>query len=137
MKEGAYCPATNARCDRPCALNECQRVKLDEGTTRFGLGLLQDVPRPPPPDQKPVISPAQVRAARAYLDFTIDELAACSKVSATTLGLFERGNTQPHEKTLRQLVGALFDLGLEVFGTENTHSGIRDFWPKERRELTK
>lgn len=133
MKEGAYCPATNARCDRPCALNECQRVKLDDGSFRVNGGLMQDVPRPPPPDLKPVISPAQIRCARAYLDLTVAELAEAADMSKTALGMFERGHTIPHEKTLRKLVGALWDQGLEIFGTADTYSGIRDFWSKEQR----
>lgn len=133
MKEGAYCPATNARCDRPCALNECQRVKLDEGSSRCMGGLLEDVPRPPPPDAKPVISPGQARAARAYLGLTLDELSAASGMSAGALGAFERGSTTPQEKTLRRLLGALWDYGIEVFGTADTLRGIRDYWSKQER----
>lgn len=128
-----YCPATRARCDRPCSPDECQRAKLDEGSYRVSGGVMENMPRPPAPGDKPVISSAQLRAARAYLDLTLEEICANCEVTPNTLSRFERSLSVPHEKTLRRIVGALWDMGIEVFGTERTHQGIRDVWPAEKR----
>jgi len=125
-KVGIYCPATRGNCDRPCVGAECQRVKL------FGQPGAEDLPRPPAPDQKPVICAAQLRAARAYLGMTLKEFAQKTGVNQSTLGYIELEKvTSPQERTLRKIVGALYDMGIEVFGAKGrgTTRGIRDFLP--------
>lgn len=121
-RTGMFCPATKARCDRPCVVNECQRVKLF-GTAPLPL-------RPPDPDSRPLLLPAQIRAARAYLDMTMAELGTLAGISPQTICRLERDLAfQPQEATLRKLIGAFYDRGLEVFGTSEEPRGIRDFLP--------
>ena len=50
-----------------------------------------------------MITPAQCRAARGLLDWTQEELATTSKVSAVTIRNFENGKTSPQESTLTLL----------------------------------
>lgn len=87
-------------------------------------------PTPPDPDTPPIVNAAQLRAARAYLGLTLIELAKVAKVSHQTICRLERDKSyRPQEATLRKLVGAFYDRGLEVFGTSTTSRGIRDFLP--------
>lgn len=124
MKSGIYCPATQTKCDRPCVGDECQRVK------RFTI--TERAPRPPDPDTKPILSPGQLRAARAYLDLTLAELAVKLDVAPQTLCYIERGVRNSHDDTLRRIINGLYDLGIEVFGTPTEARGIRDFIPEAK-----
>lgn len=128
MKSGSgmFCPATRARCDRPCIGSECQRAKSWGAYDPNAPAL---APRPPDPDGIPIISPAQCRAARAYLDLTLVQLGELSKIGPKTLGSFERNRNRPLEATLRKLIGALYEQGVEIVGTPATPRGIRDFKP--------
>lgn len=122
---GIYCPATRMTCDRPCLGAECQRVKLFGGRT--------DGARPPPPDLRARmhITAAQLRAARAYLDLTMSELAIAAGVSHQTVCRLERGfSIRTQDRTLRKIVGVFYDRGIDLFGTKDTHRGIRDFLPQ-------
>lgn len=58
------------------------------------------------------ITRAQVRAARALLDWTRHDLAAAARVSVRMIGGFETGETVPHAVTLRALVSALEAAGI-------------------------
>lgn len=60
-----------------------------------------------------MITGSQLRAARALLDWTQDDLAAKSGVAAQTIRLFEAGNRQPYRQTLDQLQATLEDAGIE------------------------
>lgn len=126
MKSGIYCPATRTHCDRPCIGSECQRVKA-WGVFDPSAPII--APRPPDPDSIPIISPAQCRAARAYLDLTLRQLAKLAGMGAKTISRFETGIKRPADATLRKLIGALYDQGIEVVGSPATPRGIRDFKP--------
>jgi predicted transcriptional regulator len=60
----------------------------------------------------PVISPAQVRAARAWLDWSQDDLSAKSGVSQRTIARYELGRTVPYETTLANLRKAFEAAGI-------------------------
>ena len=62
----------------------------------------------------PSISPAQSRAARAWLNISQQELAAISLVNKRTIADFERGASTPYERTLRDLQRALEEKGIVV-----------------------
>lgn len=49
---------------------------------------------------RPTVSPAQVRAARAWLDWSQDELSARSGISKRTIARYESGKTLAHPETL-------------------------------------
>jgi DNA-binding XRE family transcriptional regulator len=59
------------------------------------------------------ISPAQVRAARALLDWTFDRLAAESGVHKRSLIRLEAGETSPRSRTIDAVVAALQQAGIE------------------------
>jgi transcriptional regulator with XRE-family HTH domain len=61
-----------------------------------------------------VITPQQCRAARAWLDWKLDDLAEKSAVSKGTLNSFERGIRVPHDRTLRDIAAAFLVAGIEL-----------------------
>jgi DNA-binding XRE family transcriptional regulator len=61
---------------------------------------------------KPSISPAQVRAARAWLNWNQDFLAKKAKVSKNTLNRFEQGLSVPYSDTLDCLRNTLEEAGI-------------------------
>lgn len=72
-----------------------------------------------------MINKEQLRAARAWLNMSQQDLAVAAKVGKRTIADFERGVTLPHERTLRDIEQALFALGIE-FQFEGTKGvGIR------------
>jgi transcriptional regulator with XRE-family HTH domain len=60
-----------------------------------------------------MITGSQLRAARALLDWTQDDLAERSGVTAQTIRLFEAGNRRPYRQTVDQLKSALEEAGIE------------------------
>ena len=71
------------------------------------------------------IVPAQIRAARALLDWRQVDLAKASGVSGVAIKNFERGVTQPHTKTLDAITTALEKAGV-IFVEENREGpGVR------------
>lgn len=65
-----------------------------------------------------MITGSQLRAARALLDWTQDDLAAKSGVAAQTIRLFEAGSRQPYRQTLDELQSALEDAGIEFLASD-------------------
>jgi transcriptional regulator with XRE-family HTH domain len=59
------------------------------------------------------ISAAQLRAARAWLEISQDELAAKAGVGRRAIADFERGARMPYDRTLQQLRIALEALGVQ------------------------
>jgi len=53
-----------------------------------------------------VLSPAHIRAARALLQMTQEQLSRLSGVSAKTIRKFELGKVKPSEDTILRLRGA-------------------------------
>ena len=61
-----------------------------------------------------MISPAQIRAARALLSVKQSELAAAAGISLATLNNIERGIADPRSSTLEAIERALREAGVEV-----------------------
>jgi transcriptional regulator with XRE-family HTH domain len=72
-----------------------------------------------------MINKEQLRAARAWLGLSQDDLAKLSKVASKTIKNFERGASVPYERTLRDIQKALEDLGIEFVFEEEEGVGIR------------
>jgi transcriptional regulator with XRE-family HTH domain len=72
-----------------------------------------------------MITPAQCRAARAWLDWKLEDLASSSQVSKGTLNTFERGIRVPHDRTLRDVVEAFQKAGVEFLFDGMKAVGIR------------
>ena len=68
-----------------------------------------------------MIDAAQIRAARALLDWNRDQLAAASGVSVPALAKIEGEKSTPHADTLNKVQGALEQAGV-VFGDS---SGVK------------
>lgn len=60
----------------------------------------------------PDVTNEQCRAARALLDWTLDDLAQRSEVNRTTIYMFEGGRTSPRRATIKALRTALEDGGV-------------------------
>lgn len=60
-----------------------------------------------------MINKEQLRAARAWLNMSQQDLASAAKVGKRTIADFERGATIPHERTLRDIEQTLVELGIE------------------------
>jgi predicted transcriptional regulator len=73
------------------------------------------------------ILPSQVRAARAFLGWSIPELTAASGVSVRTIKYFESEQKEPSIKdvTVAKLTEALLAAGIEFIGTPEDGPGIR------------
>ncbi|MCJ2074431.1 helix-turn-helix domain-containing protein [Methylobacterium sp. E-016] len=56
---------------------------------------------------------SQIRAARALLDMTRDELAAIAGVSPRTIDNLESGHRKPIQATQNAVMGALMGAGVE------------------------
>lgn len=72
-----------------------------------------------------MITPAQIRAARALVSLKQDELAAAASVSLATLNNIERGVSDPRSSTLLAIQRALEASGV-IFIPENGEGpGVR------------
>ena len=75
----------------------------------------------PPP---PTISSAQLRAARAWLNWSQVKLAKEAGVSKGAVNRFEQGTSSPHLETLERLQKALEAAGIEFQFRKMIGSGI-------------
>lgn len=66
---------------------------------------------------------AQLRAARALLGWSQQELADRAGISCRTIAAIESSETKPKPETLRQLADCLQEAGIKF-------SRTRDFWPQ-------
>lgn len=73
------------------------------------------------------ISGRQVAAARSLLGWSLDQLSAASDVSKRAINRWEVGETVPHESTIKRIVDAIEDRGVEF--TNGGAPGVR-FKPK-------
>jgi transcriptional regulator with XRE-family HTH domain len=72
------------------------------------------------------IMPAQIRGARAMLDWTREQLSAASQVPFRTLTRIEAGMVErPHAKTLRAIRDALTAAGIEFIDGDGDGPGVR------------
>ena len=74
-----------------------------------------------------VITGGQIRAARAFLRWTIKDVASASGVSVPTIHRFEQENGVPpsRSQTLMDLKRAFEDAGVEFIGTPDDNPGVR------------
>jgi ribosome-binding protein aMBF1 (putative translation factor) len=83
-----------------------------------------------------MINKEQLRAARAWLDLSQQDLATAAKVGKRTIADFERGATIPHERTMRDIEATLTSLGIEFQFEGSQGVGVR-IHPKGRGTLPK
>jgi transcriptional regulator with XRE-family HTH domain len=74
-----------------------------------------------------LITSSQIRAARALLDWTVQNLADKSSLGFTTVVRMESGNGVPpsQAKTLDSVQRALERAGIEFIGTPDDRPGVR------------
>jgi transcriptional regulator with XRE-family HTH domain len=72
-----------------------------------------------------MVNREQMRAARAWLNLSQQELADATLITKGTIARFELGLSVPHERTLRDLRLALEDRGIEFIFDGNIGVGIR------------
>ena len=72
-----------------------------------------------------MVNPEQIRAARAWLNISQQELADASEVTKGTIARFELGQSAPHDRTLRDLRLALESRGIEFLFEGDVPVGIR------------
>ena len=65
-----------------------------------------------------MISARQCKAARDLLDWKQSDLAKKSKMAVSTIAHFERGSTEPSERTLADLHRAFEDAGIKFIDEE-------------------
>jgi DNA-binding XRE family transcriptional regulator len=75
-------------------------------------------------DAEPSISPAQVRAARAWLRWNQDYLAKKAGVSKETLNRFEQGLSVPYAETANRVRQTLEAAGIRFQFRKMVASGI-------------
>ncbi len=74
----------------------------------------------------PPISPAQMRAARAMLDWSMMDLAAAARVSVSTVKRFERGSDRPvTDETVALMRDAVEAQGIRFLPDEGKGAGVR------------
>lgn len=66
----------------------------------------------------------QIRAARALLGLTQEELASLSDISLPTIKDFERGIRVPRRRTLRDLRQTLEGLGIQFLDADDGGVGV-------------
>ncbi|MER8524542.1 MULTISPECIES: helix-turn-helix transcriptional regulator [unclassified Mesorhizobium] len=71
------------------------------------------------------ILPQQVRAARALIDWTRDDLANASGLTVRTLARIESSQTIPRQTTLEALAKALEAAGIEFISQNGGGRGVR------------
>lgn len=81
-------------------------------------------PPPPPKTRDPLPSVAQVRAARALLDWSQDRLALEAEVGRATVGDFERGARQPIRLSLKAMKAALEAAGIVFLWSADGGEGV-------------
>jgi transcriptional regulator with XRE-family HTH domain len=84
---------------------------------------------------EPPLSPAQVRAARAWLSWSQEELAVRSGVSHTSIARFESERSVPYADTLTSIRSAFEAAG--VYFQFQGSLGIGIFGPTVRRAKPK
>jgi transcriptional regulator with XRE-family HTH domain len=70
------------------------------------------------------VTAQQIRAARAWLDMSQQDLAAETMVARRAIQEFELGNREPQPRTLRDLRIALEKRGIEFLFVEGRAAGI-------------
>jgi DNA-binding XRE family transcriptional regulator len=72
------------------------------------------------------VTPAQIRAARALLSWSQNDLAKASRVSRQTIADFEVGKRESYDRTLADVIKALEDQGVMfIDADEKLGAGVR------------
>lgn len=71
------------------------------------------------------IRPAQLRAARALIDWSQDELAAAAGTTSRSVARIEAGETSPRSSTLSAIRTALEAAGVEFIAENGGGPGVR------------
>ena len=71
------------------------------------------------------VTRAQIRAARALVDWTVRDLSERAKVHRNTISAFESGNTEPNPATLTVLRTVLESAGVEFIEQNGAGPGVR------------
>jgi len=74
-----------------------------------------------PPQEKPILSARQIRAARALLDWSQDDLAEASGLSIATIRKLESGSISPRGKTTASLLLAFGEENVEFLPSTGVH----------------
>ncbi len=74
---------------------------------------------------KIAILPAQVRAARALLGWSQDQLAAASEIPKRTIARLELGEGSAQQRTLAAIRSALEAAGVEFIAENGGGAGVR------------
>jgi predicted transcriptional regulator len=72
-----------------------------------------------------MITPAQLRGARAQLGWSQDDLFRESLVSRPRIGDFELGKRTPQARTVADIVRALESAGIQFFGEGGVELGSK------------
>jgi transcriptional regulator with XRE-family HTH domain len=64
------------------------------------------------------ITPSQCRAARALIEWSLDDAAEAARVGKSTVHNFERGRSVPNTKNMADLIAAFENAGV-IFVDEN------------------
>lgn len=78
-----------------------------------------------------MINSLQLRAARAWLGLSQDQLADLTRVAKRTIARIETEAAIPHERTLRDIQTVLEERGLEFLFERGVGIGIRARQPVE------
>jgi len=73
------------------------------------------------PDRQNYINARQIKAARALLDWSQEDLAKTSSLSIATIRKIESGHISPRGKTMESIENSLSEAGIEFSGT----SGVK------------
>lgn len=80
------------------------------------------------------MTPGQLRAARALLGWSQDQLAKTAAVSKRTIAAYELSQTSPNPSTFGSLVLALEDAGIEFIKENGGGPGVRLKEKENRKE---
>ena len=80
-----------------------------------------------------MITPRQIRAARALLNWSQQELADKAIVSLIALARLERGAVDPRMSTLTAVEKALIRAGVEFISAADKGEGVRLVMPESER----
>jgi transcriptional regulator with XRE-family HTH domain len=75
-------------------------------------------------NEEPLLSPAQVRSARAWLSWSQDVLSAKSGISQKSIARYELGRSVPHARTLIKIRHAFEIAGIEFLCRGPIATGI-------------
>jgi predicted transcriptional regulator len=73
---------------------------------------------------EPVVTPEQVRAARAWLSWSQDDLSSKAGVSQRSIARYEQGRSVPYDDTLVKLRNAFEAAGIRFHFTGMSGTGI-------------